>query len=222
MSFPPCGVCHEHVSNCSIPCYKSHAPLHTAEEPTVIQQQQQQQQQHAKRDRPGTTQRVAKADFTGFEQDLDFARLLARYPTLKPQLQLAYALTLEPGPSEKWTWNKQPLLASLYPEQRAQKHPPTYYSRGRGGRGGRGGRVAFRAGRGGSGVGGLGEPPEDRQHGLWTQAKGDKEALLAVQKMRMGDGGGGGSGGEVDDWAEGMREFVELCLMKFGDGRERE
>ncbi|KAK3111245.1 hypothetical protein LTR53_013700 [Teratosphaeriaceae sp. CCFEE 6253] len=197
----------------------SHAPLHTTEEPTVIQQQQQQQQQqHAKRDRPGTTQRVAKADFTGFEQDPDFARLLTRYPTLKPQLQLAYALTLEPEPSEKWTWNKQPLLASLYPEERARKHPPAHHSRGRGGRGGRGGRVAFRAGRGGSGggSGSFGEPPEDRQHGLWTQAKGDKEALLAVKKMRMGDVG------EADERAEGMREFVELCLMKFGEGRERE
>lgn len=54
---------------------------------------------------------------------------------------------------------------------------------------------------------------EDRQHGQWTQEKGDKEGLAVIKKMRQG-------GGEEDEKAEGMREFVELCLMKFGPDRE--
>ena len=35
-----------------------------------------------------------------------------------------------------------------------------------------------------------------------------------IKKMR--------SGGEEDAQAEGMREFVELCLMKFGPNRKSE
>ncbi|KAK0316590.1 hypothetical protein LTR01_000339 [Friedmanniomyces endolithicus] len=189
----------------------SHKQVHTAEEATVIQQQQHQ----AKLDRPGTTQRTPKVDFTGFENDPDFKRLLTRYPTLQAQLQLSYALTLEPGLSEKWTWNKQPLLSSLYPSP----SQPSNRGQGRGrvrGRGrydqrggGRGMRGSFRGGRGMN----FEEPPEDREQGSWTQAKGDKEALLAIKKMRMG-------GGEDDERAEGMREFGELCLIKFGPESE--
>lgn len=51
--------------------------------------------------------------------------------------------------------------------------------------------------------------PDDRQHGPWTQEKGDKEALAVVKKMREGDGS------SEDEAAEGMREFVELCQIKF-------
>jgi len=57
------------------------------------------------------------------------------------------------------------------------------------------------------------EPLGDREHGFWTQEKGNKEALLAIKKMRMG-------GGEDDRRAEGMREFAELCAFKFGPDRE--
>ncbi|KAK0268054.1 hypothetical protein LTR91_001581 [Friedmanniomyces endolithicus] len=189
----------------------SHKQVHTAEEATVIQQQQ----HKAKLDRPGTTQRTPKVDFTGFENDPDFKRLLTRYPTLQAQLQLSYALTLEPGPSEKWTWNKQPLLSSLYPSPSQPSNRGQGRGRGRGrGRydqrgGGRGMRGSFRGGRGMN----FEEPPEDREQGSWTQAKGDKEALLAIKKMRMG-------GGEDDERAEGMREFGELCLIKFGPESE--
>ena len=35
--------------------------------------------------------------------------------------------------------------------------------------------------------------------------------MTVVKKMRQGD--------EDDARAEGMREFVELCLIKFGPGR---
>ena len=52
--------------------------------------------------------------------------------------------------------------------------------------------------------------PPDRQHGAWTQEKGDKEALSVVKKMRNGAG---------EEKAEGMKEFNELCQMKFGQGR---
>lgn len=52
---------------------------------------------------------------------------------------------------------------------------------------------------------------ENRQHGPWTQEKGDKEALAVMKKMR--------SGAEEDVRAEGMREFIQLCHMKFGTDR---
>ncbi|KAK3626129.1 hypothetical protein LTR56_020036 [Elasticomyces elasticus] len=206
-----CGVCHLRDSKykCPVYCYKSHKPQHSADQPTIIQQEQQQ----IKRDRPGTNQRVPKVDFTNFENDADFKRLLTRYPALKAQLQLAYALTLEPGASEKWSWNRQPLLSSLYPVPQTSRGR----GRGRGGRGRydqqRGGGRGMRGGRGGRGGHGhdrFEEPPEDREHGPWTQAKGDMEALRAVKKMR----------GKDDEMAEGMREFVELCLIKFGPERE--
>lgn len=51
---------------------------------------------------------------------------------------------------------------------------------------------------------------EEREHGAWTQAKGDKEALTVMKKMR-------GEDSEADDMNEGMREFVQLCQMRFGD-----
>ena len=66
-----------------------------------------------------------------------------------------------------------------------------------------GGRGAFAA------HGGPDETSEERQHGAWTQEKGDKEALLVLKKMKQA--------GEDEERAEGMREFVELCLMRFGN-----
>ena len=78
---------------------------------------------------------------------------------------------------------------------------PSNRSRGRGrGRGyrdfggGRGGSEAWR---------------EERENGAWSREKGDTEALLAMKKMKTG-------AGDDDENAEGMREFVELCRIRFG------
>jgi zinc finger HIT domain-containing protein 3 len=134
---------------------------------------------------------------------------MTRYPMLKAQLQIAYAHTLDPGPNDKFSWHRQPLLGSLYPD------PAHTHHRGRGrGRGGRGGRSQRGARGSWGGRAELNDPSEERQRGPWTQEKGDKESLLAIKKMKMGD--------ERDEKAEGMREFVELCQIKFGPGREGE
>ncbi|KAK4555569.1 hypothetical protein LTR86_007322 [Recurvomyces mirabilis] len=184
--------------SCSITCYKTHKLNHTDEEATVIQQAASRQ-----RDRPGTKHRVPKVDFTGFENDAEFKRLMQRYAMLRAQLQVAYGLTLEPGPEDKFSWSRGPLLGAL--EQGRGR-----FSRGRGNdrRGGRGGR-GMRGGRGGRHE--AEERYEERQRGAWTQDKGDKEAMLAIKKMKTGE--------ERDENAEGMREFVELCQMRFGLGR---
>lgn len=55
---------------------------------------------------------------------------------------------------------------------------------------------------------------DERQRGPWTQEKGDKEATLVMVRMRQGS--------EDDQKAEGMREFIELCGMKFGLERKKE
>ena len=52
------------------------------------------------------------------------------------------------------------------------------------------------------------EEPEERQRGVWTREKGDKEALAVMKKMR--------SGQTDDDRAEGVREFVRLVALRFG------
>lgn len=52
------------------------------------------------------------------------------------------------------------------------------------------------------------EEPEERQRGMWTREKGDKEALSVMKKMK--------SGTTDDDRAEGVREFVRLVAMRFG------
>lgn len=121
-------------------------------------------------------------------------RLLIRYPLLKVQLQAAYALTLEPGPDEARSWNRESLPGFEQPVD-------THQRRGRG----RGARV----GRGGLGRGGRDLPvPEERQRGPWTQTKGSKEALDVIKRMREGE--------RDDDEAEGLREFITLCQIKFG------
>jgi hypothetical protein len=56
------------------------------------------------------------------------------------------------------------------------------------------------------------EEPEERQRGMWTREKGDKEALSVMKKMR--------SGKADDDRAEGVREFVRLVGMRFGSGAQ--
>ena len=208
-----CGICHTTESKyrcptceiryCSITCYKPHkqyhlntqAPSHNnaSELPTVPLS-----------DRPGTKQRVPKQDFTGFEEDAEFKLLLKRYPLLKMQLQAAYALTLEPGPDEARSWYRQPLpgVQSSSPISKRGN----FRGRGRG-RADRGRGMRRRGGFGGHG--GHDEMSEERQHGAWTQEKGDKEALLVLKKMKQA--------GEDEERAEGMREFVELCSMRFGD-----
>lgn len=154
-----------------------------------------------KQDRPGTTQRIPKADFTGFENDKEFQRLLTRYPLLKVQLQAVYGLTLEPGPDDARTWNRQRLPGF---------DPPQFQSRGSRGRGR--GRGRGSSGRGGARGGGFGkdEGRDEREYGAWTQAKGDKEALEVMKKMR-------GEDEQLDDLHEGMTEFVELCRIRLGE-----
>ncbi|KAK3684501.1 hypothetical protein LTR37_020213 [Vermiconidia calcicola] len=200
MATPPkCSICNTQDSKykcpiceiryCSIACYKPHKQSHeaTAEtRPPVT----------TKRDRPGTTHRVPKLDFTGFENDKDLLRLLSRYPSLKVQLQMVYGLTLEPGPDEARSWNRGPLPGFAQQQQSM-----------RGGARGRGRGL----GRGGRGGGYESFDPEERQRGPWTQEKGDKEALGVIKKMREGD----------EEAGEGLREFIELCGIKFG-GEKRE
>lgn len=117
------------------------------------------------------------------------------------QLQTIYGLTLEPGPDETRTWNRQPLPGLPRPTP-----PFRGDARGRGrGRGDRG----FKTGRGGFESTAL----EERQHGPWTQQKGDKEAMDVMKRIRE-------SGGGEDEASEGMREFVELCQIRFGESSQ--
>lgn len=139
-------------------------------------------------------------DFTGFENDKDFQRLLSRFPLLKAQLQVTYALTLEPGPEDSRSWNRGTLPGFEQPSRGHQGR-----GRGRGFRGGRWGTA-----RGGRDV----AIPNERQHGNWTQAKGDKEALDVMKKMRESSGDDGEAG-------EVMREFVQLCQIKFAPSGEQ-
>jgi zinc finger HIT domain-containing protein 3 len=142
-------------------------------------------------------------DLTGFENDPEFKRLITRYPQLKTQLQVIYGLTLEPGPDDERSWNRRPLFAD--PTARGG------HNRGRGrghSRGGRGGRHGVKRGR-------YEIPAEGRPRGSWTQDKGDKEALAVMKKMRAA-----APNGLADAKTDGMREFIDLCLMKFGPDRE--
>ena len=188
--------------SCSIACYKTHKQVHEDEKGA---EESKEQQPHHKRDRPGTTQRLPKVDFTGFERDQDFQCLMVRYQLLDVQLQGIYGLTLEPGPDEARTWNRQPL-----PGSQDANSPVRVRGRDRS----RGDRVR-RGHRGGRGArGGLDSVLDERQRGPWTQDKGDKEALAVIKKMREGREG-------EDDAAEGMREFVELCRLRYGGGGQQ-
>lgn len=83
--------------------------------------------------------------------------------------------------------------------------------RGRGRGRGRGGRGGLGGGRGGFD----GEVrDEERQHGSWTKEKGDKEALVVMKRMREGR--------LEDERAEGLREFVRLVGLRFGEGKQDE
>lgn len=181
--------------SCSFACYKPHKAGHEAEATTHVVDEQ---AGPPKQDRPGTTQRVPKVDFTGFEEDEAFQRLLFRFPSLKLQLGALYGLTLEPGPDDARTWNRQPLPGYVPP------NAPSYRSRGRGrGRGGRDSRgsradvVDWR---------------DEREKGVWTREKGEKEAMHVMKTMREGQG----SDAQDGENAEGMREFIALCRLRFG------
>lgn len=120
---------------------------------------------------------------------------------MKVQLQAIYGLTLEPGPDEARTWNRQRLPGF---------DPPSF--RGRGGRSRGRGRARGDFGRGGGRGGGFvrDDGRDEREYGAWTQAKGDKEALKVMKKMR-------GEDGQAGELEEGMTEFVELCRIRFGE-----
>lgn len=172
--------------SCSIPCYRRHKVTHDGSDKSTGLESAPLPQ-----DRPGTKQRAPKVDFTDFENDKDFQRLLSRYPLLKVQLQSIYALTLEPGPEDARSWNRECL-----PGFELSSRMSPNRGRGRGSRGrGRGGRDVVL--------------PEMRQRGQWTQSKGDREALDVIKKMRE-------DGGDARDVDNGMDEFITLCRMKFG------
>lgn len=175
-------------------CYKTHKPSHETDDNAADNAFTQQI-----RDRPGTTQRIPKVDFTGFENDKDLQRLVLRYPDLKLQLQTVYGLTLEPGPDEARSWNRQRLPGDGTPKSGSRGGRGR--GRGRGDRGRGGGRDAWSKTQSAS---------DERERGPWTQAKGDKEALLVIKRMREGRG-------ELDVASEAMKEFTELCQMKFGE-----
>lgn len=103
-------------------------------------------------------------------------------------------MTLEPGPDDARTWNRQPLPGFMPPP--APPNRERGRGRGRGTANSRGNRHDTDYWR------------IDRERGPWTSEKGDKEALSVMQKMHNGIGDGG-------DAAEGMREFIALCRIKF-------
>ncbi|RMY69461.1 hypothetical protein D0862_14867, partial [Hortaea werneckii] len=239
-STPLCGICTARESKykcpvcalryCSLACYKRHQPMHATASsegatPTTQPQPTAPSDRQPKDRRPGTSHRIPnKIDPTHFDTDPDFQALLHRYPRLRIQLQALYALTLEPGPEEARSWSREPLPGDSVPT--ATGSGSGWKARGRGGgRGRRGGR--------GSGTGGdrSAEGAGGRQHGVWTVEKGEKEALGVMRKMRTSSGNqqqhhhhaktSSGGGGRSDDKAEGLREFIELCMLRFGKA-ERE
>lgn len=142
----------------------------------------------------------SQSGFEGFENDAELKRLLSRFPHLKYELQLVYGVTIEPGPDDAHTWAKQKWLDD------GNAQPRSKGSRSRGGRG----RGGFKCGGHRGGHGDMaGELPvvEDRLHGPWTQAKGNKQGTGYIRKLQ-----------EVShpELSEGMLEFVRLCAMRFG------
>ena len=92
------------IKSCSIACYKSHKPVHAAEEQTpatptpltatsVIPVDTAAESKPKPRRRPGGN----KPDFTDFDNDPVLADLLRKYPKLRIQLQSVYGLMLEPA-----------------------------------------------------------------------------------------------------------------------------
>ncbi|QIW97108.1 hypothetical protein AMS68_002626 [Peltaster fructicola] len=187
---PACGLRY-----CSIACYKPHkaqheeSKAHTADTTTIEPTQ-------ARVDRPGTTRRVQKQSFAGFEQDAEFQRLLQRYPKLQIQLQGVYALTMDPGPEEERGWNRPqlPLIDRSNTAQRGGRGRGRFMTRGRGGR-----SAPY-------------EPPEGRQRGRWSKEKGDLEAMFVMRKVQ--------DESSSQEMSDGMQEFVELVRMRYGDRKD--
>lgn len=185
-------------SSCSVPCSKIHKTSHGNENdkeivpsaPPALQQQEPAYQ---------LTQTTLQPEFEGFENDPELKRLLSRFPHLQHELQLVYGVTIEPGPDEVHTWARQKWLDDGSAQQQSRA------MRSRGGRGrGRGG---FRGGyRGGHGNQADDLPFAERQHGPWTQSKGDKQGLDLLRKLQ-----------DVNhlELSEGMLEFVRLCAIRF-------
>lgn len=135
------------------------------------------------------------ADFSGFETDSEFQRLLGRFPNLRYQLQLVYGATMEPGPEDANGWSRQNWL-----DEERDVRRQDLRGRGRGrGRGRNRGRGGYQER----------EPTsvEDWQRGPWTREKGDQYGLSILHKMRDDAGS--------LELTEGMNEFVELCKIKF-------
>ncbi|KAF2720643.1 hypothetical protein K431DRAFT_205900, partial [Polychaeton citri CBS 116435] len=191
---------------CSLDCYKTHKPTHPEPPPSALTTSSSASEAFKlpPRDRPGTTRRIAKPTFEDFEADPELSRLLRRYPQLKAQLGAVYAMTLEPGVEDMRGWNRV---------------PKEFTANSIGGSGGGGRRGRGRGGRG-RGMGRMverrrwfdAEKEDDRQMGVWTKEKGDKEGLGI---LRRGRAGGNGRTDE-EERAEGFREFVELCQLRFG------
>lgn len=196
---PSCEICNANESKykcpkcglryCSLACYKPHKANHEEGGSTSVSNAQPSEQTS---DQP-EAQRQAKLDYSDFENDPAFQNLTSRYPMLRYQLQAAYAMTVEPGPEDTRGWTRHPYNLSPAQGGAALNRGST---RGRGrGRGNFGGaHVAS---------------DDDRQHGAWSREKGDKEALNVIKKARKVQ--------DETELAEGMREFVELCRMRFGD-----
>lgn len=179
--------------SCSLLCYKPHKIDHEA---NANGQGVQGTATVAKVDRPGTTQRVAKPKFAGFENDADLRLLLQRYPALATELQGIYALTLDPGPEESRRWNKMSLPLLDHPSRSHRGRGRGRAMRGRGGS--RGDHHSWQQ-----------ESPEGREHGQWTKDKGDREALFVMKTVQN----------DIEDTtlSEGLQEFVELIGLRFGD-----
>lgn len=147
-----------------------------------------------------TAQINGQLGFDGFENDPELRRLLSRFPHLRHELQLVYGVTIEPGPDEVHTWAKQKWF-----DDGSARHP----SRMTGSRSGRGrSRGGFRVGSRAR-QGDMAEelPVEQRQHGPWTQSKGDKQGMDLLRKLR---------GVSHPELSEGMLEFIRLCSLRFG------
>ncbi|KAI5369892.1 Putative Zinc finger HIT domain-containing protein [Septoria linicola] len=210
-----CGVCHENESKyrcpkcdirfCSVPCSKIHKTTHenaqveiTAPAPQSEHPEQVRHEDRLQAQQDARLETTEQSRFHGFEHDPELKRLIARYPDLKHEIQLVYGLTMEPGPEEAYTWGNQKWFDDNHASQRARA------SQNRGNRGR--GRAS------GGGRGGRGRLPDElpfdeRQRGPWTQSKGDKQGLEIMGKLRAT---------HHLELSEGMREFIKLCSMKFG------
>ena len=178
-----------------MPCSKIHKTSHENEhdKETVLSAPPVTHQQELAEQPP--TQSDGQSKFEGFEEDLELKRLLSRFPHLRHELQLVYGVTIEPGPDEAHTWARQKWLDDGSAQKQQSRSTRSRGGRGRGRGGFRGGYQADEL------------PFGERQHGPWTQSKGDKQGLDLIRKLQ-----------DVShpELSEGMLEFVRLCALRFG------